>query len=145
MADEDALSARLLAAVRRHLEAEASRDVPATLSTITEDCRYEFPWQDLVIDGSASLARYYEMLFASRPGPTLAPNIRRYWISGDDTVIIELAIRYQVSDDAVAEALLMSVFTVRGDRLSGEMIYVVDHQEWVDEWRAQQPTTVMQS
>lgn len=124
----------LLAPIREHLAAEAARDVDWTLRTVTPDCRYEFPLQSLSFAGEAKLRIYYSVLFGSRPGKTAASRISRYWVSGADTVIAECAVTYQSADGA-SESRFVAVFGIADGRVASEIVYVTQHQDWVDDIR----------
>lgn len=134
MTTDIAADARLLDPIREHLAAEAARDIEWTLRTVTEDCRYDFPFQALTICGRRELRDYYAMLFASRPGATLHSDIRRYWISGADTVIAECMVTYAGFDQPTVVAFV-AIFNIRDGALSSERVYVTEHQLWIEEWR----------
>lgn len=113
----------LLDAVQRHFDAELENDVAMTLDTLTDDIIYEHPFYDDVKQGTDEVREYYRRSWAAAPFQEI--QINRYWISGDDVVILEV--------DAVTghpgstrHSRVVCVCTVRDGKLAREIVYGQD-------------------
>jgi hypothetical protein len=108
---------RLLKLARRHLEAEYSGSVDATLDTLADDIVYEHPFYQHMVSGKDKMRGYYLRRWAE--APLVRAETKRYWICGDDTIIMENG---PFSDGPDRETTLI-ILTFRGDELVRELSY----------------------
>jgi ketosteroid isomerase-like protein len=78
----------LVALAQAHVDAECTGDIEKAADTLADDIVYEHPFYDHVLKGKDVLRSYYASRWSE--SPITADAVARYWISGDDTIIVEL-------------------------------------------------------
>jgi ketosteroid isomerase-like protein len=111
----------MLAAIKRHFAAECEQDVQKTLDTLTEDVTYEHPLQEDIILGKQAVKKYYEDRWAVNPLREV--NLRRYWASGDDVLIVE-ADDISGLEGHTHRNVILAIFELHDGKVASEKIYI---------------------
>lgn len=119
----DAREKTLLEAVQRHFDAELENNVEKTLETLTDDVVYEHPFYDDVKQGLDEVRDYYRRSWAVAPFREI--HVNRYWICGDDVVILEVDAVTGHPDDT-RRSRVVTVCTMRDGKLAREIVYGQD-------------------
>jgi predicted SnoaL-like aldol condensation-catalyzing enzyme len=110
---------QLLGYFRQHFEDEVAGDVEKTLAGCTDDIVYEHPFASSVMHGIDRVRRYYNETWTARPFKRL--EIVRHWMSGEDTILVEVDSDFGPPANERARALCVGIF--RGDKLAKEIVY----------------------
>jgi ketosteroid isomerase-like protein len=110
----------LLDVVRRHFQAEEEQDIPRTLDTLTDDIVYEHPFYDEVLSGKAAVEDYYRRSWGQAPFQRI--NFLRHWISGDDTVVVEVEAFVGHTGETPRRLRTLAICTIRDGKFAREIV-----------------------
>ncbi|HEY8684778.1 MAG TPA: nuclear transport factor 2 family protein [Chloroflexota bacterium] len=111
----------LLQVAQRHFDAEVEGDIEKTIETLTDDIVYEHPFYDDVMHGKDEVRQYYRRTWAASPFREV--KIVRYWISGDNVIVIEVDARAGHPGEPPRRGRTLAICKFRNDRLSHEIVY----------------------
>ena len=109
----------LLDIVRAHFQVEEAQDVPATLATLTDDIVYEHPFYNEVLRGKAEVEDYYRRSWGKAPFQKI--NLLRHWVSGDNTVIVDVEAFVGHVDEAPRRVRTLAICTIREGKFAREI------------------------
>lgn len=88
---------------------------------MTDDIIYEHPFRLDTIQGRDAVRNYYETTWAERP--FLALDIVRYWISGPDTIMVEVDTKFGKPGRPGGHVRTLCIGIFRGPLLAHEIVY----------------------
>jgi ketosteroid isomerase-like protein len=109
----------LLDIVRHHFKVEEAQDIAATLATLTDDIVYEHPFYDEVLRGKAEVEDYYRRSWGKAPFQKI--NMLRHWVSGDDTVIVDVEAFVGHPDQPLQRVRTLAICTIRDGKFALEI------------------------
>lgn len=121
---------RLLAMVRRHMDAELAQDIDAVMATLVTDPYYEIHPLGLRIRGRAAVREMYrkllpgsfDLIVESQAMTFNTGDPKHVWIGPDGVVIREFC-TVQPPDGSRFGISEMAIFSFEGDLLAGEQFY----------------------
>jgi predicted SnoaL-like aldol condensation-catalyzing enzyme len=119
------LSARhqeLLDLFEAHFETERVNDVEACLKTVSDDIVYEHPFrkhEDPLIEGREAVREYYIRHWGAQPFQKI--EVRRSWLSGDDTLIVEVETTVGRPGETPRTAMTFAIGVFRDGLLAKEI------------------------
>lgn len=112
---------------RAHGETELTLDLDLVMSTMTEDVWWRFDNVGLVCRGQSAVREWYR-----RTLPALIPSIvdakEGLLAFGESQVVMEHILDLRFPDGVVRPATFMTVLYFRGDKVSGERVFMGN--EW---------------
>jgi hypothetical protein len=115
----------MIAVAHRHVEAEASGDLEATMETLEAEPHYELLPTGIAFTGRDAARTYYEHFFSTFRATAVRSEVRGEYVS-DDGLVQEYVIEVRGPGGTRERFPVVSVLSFGAQALSGERIYAED-------------------